>query len=57
VDVVAMKLSVEKAGSIIQEDVSAAIVVGACSDATEALECGAGMRRLVNIVDCWCLRD
>ncbi len=52
-----MKLSVEKAGSIIQEDVSAAIVVGACSDATEALECGAGMRRLVNIVDCWCLRD
>ncbi len=40
-----MKLSVEKAGFVTS------------SDAAEALEGGAGMRRLVDIVNCWCLRD
>ncbi len=56
-DVVAMKLSMEKAGFIIQEKVIAAIVVRASSDAAEALEGGAGMRRLVNVINGWCLRD
>ncbi len=56
-DVVAMKLSVEKVGFVIQEEVIAATVVRASSDAAEALEGGAGMRRLVDVINCWCLRD
>ncbi len=56
-DVVAMKLSMEKASFVIREEVIATIVVRASSDAAEALEGGAGMRRLVNVVNCWCLRD
>ncbi len=56
-DVVAMKLSVEKTGFIIREEVITAIVVRASSDAAEALEGGAEMRRLVDVVNCWCLRD
>ncbi len=52
-----MKPSVEKAGFIIREEAVAAIVVRASSDAAEALEGEAGMRRLVDIINCWCLGD
>ncbi len=51
-DVVAMKLSVEKAGFVIQKEVITAIVVRVSSDAAEALEGGAGMRRLVDVINC-----
>jgi hypothetical protein len=57
VDVVSMELSVEKAGFVIGEEVIAAIVVRASLDTAEALEGGAGMRRLVNVINCGCQRD
>ncbi len=57
VDVVAMKLNMEKASFVIREEVIAAIIVRASSDAAEALEGGARMRRLVDVVNGWCLRD
>ena len=46
-----------EAGFVIQEEVVAAIVVRASSDAAEALESGAKMRRLVDVVNGWCLSD
>ncbi len=52
-----MELSMEKAGFVSGEEVIAAIVVRASLDTVEALEGGAGMRRLVDVVNCGCRRD
>ncbi len=57
VDVVSVELSMEKAGFDIGEEVIAAIVVRASLDMAEALVGGAGMRRLVDVINCGCRRD
>jgi hypothetical protein len=57
VDVVSVELSVEKADFVIGEEVIAAIVVRASLDTAEALEGGAEMRRLVDVINCGCRRD
>ncbi len=56
-DVVSVELSVEKAGFVIGEEVITAIVVRASLDMAEVLEGGAGMRRLVDVINCGCRRD
>ena len=53
-DVVSVKLSMEESGFVIGEEVVTAIVVRASIDTAEALEGGAGMRRLVDVVNCGC---
>ena len=48
-DVVSVKLSMEESGFVIGEEDIAAIVIRAGSDTAEALEGGAGMRRLADV--------
>jgi hypothetical protein len=56
-DVVSVELSMEKADFVLGEEVIAAIVLRASLDTAEALEGGARMRRLVDVVNCGCWRD
>jgi hypothetical protein len=56
-DVVSVELSVENASFVIGEEVIVAIVVRVSLDMAEALESGAGMRRLVEVINCGCRGD
>ena len=56
-DVFSLKLSMEESRFIIGEEIIATIVVRASVDTAETLEGVAGMRRLVDVVNCGCQGD